>query len=139
MPAPPPDCLAPLGVPVVPEVSRIILPLRPLRLGCCPAWSAISFSTVSSWWPSVHATMRVASGLIGQCAVHRLGELLVVDDGLDAFAVDHVGHRRAGERRVEQHDVGADPAGCHHRLDEAAMVAAHHADDFRLARAGQRL
>lgn len=33
IPALPPDCLAPLGVPVVPEVSRIILPLRPVRWG----------------------------------------------------------------------------------------------------------
>ena len=34
---------------------------------------------------------------VGQRAVHRRGELLVVDDGVDAFAVDHVGQRRPGE------------------------------------------
>lgn len=63
MPALPPDCLAPLGVPVVPEVSRIILPLRPVRMGCAPAFEAISLSTVCWCSVSVHATMRIASGL----------------------------------------------------------------------------
>ena len=124
MPAPPPDCLAPLGDPVVPEVSRIILPLVPVRLGCWPAWLGDEFldrQIVLRVGPGHDAG---GVGFVGQRTVHRLGELLVVDDGVDAFAVDHVGHRRAGERRVEQHDVGADPVGGHHRLDETAVVAA---------------
>ena len=96
-PAPPPDWLAPLGAPVVPEVSRIILLFRALRSGRCPWWSAMSFSSVKVML-SV-GPRHDAGGIptIGQCAVHCFGELLVVNDGVDAFAVNHVGQRRAGE------------------------------------------
>ncbi|CFS06951.1 Uncharacterised protein [Mycobacterium tuberculosis] len=62
VPMPPPECLAPLGVPVVPEVSRITFPWLPVCSGRRPACAATSFSTVRSWSSSVHATIRVACG-----------------------------------------------------------------------------
>ena len=133
-PAPPPECLAPLGVPVVPEVSRIILPLRRCAVGSCPAWSAMSFSTVRSCRARRSRPRCGGVRFVGQRAVDRRGELLVVDDGVDAFAVDDLGQRGPGERGVEQHHVRADPVGGHQRLDKAAVVAAHDADDLRLTR-----
>ncbi len=77
LPAPPPECLAPLGVPVVPEVSRISRLLRSDLVARCPAWEAISFSTVGAAGPatsdvgaavplSTQARIRRASGLVGQ-------------------------------------------------------------------------
>ena len=84
-------------------------------------------------------------GFIGQRAVHRIGELLVVDHRVRAFAVDHLGQRRAGERGVEQQHVCADPVGCDQRFDEAAVVAAHDRHHVRgsagqpLQRRGQRI
>ena len=70
-------------------------------------------------------------GLVCQCAVNRVGELFVVDHRVGALAVDYVGQSRAGERRVEQQHVGADPVGRDQRLDETAMVAAHDGQHFR--------
>ena len=45
-PPPPAARRAPLGVPVVPDVSRITFDLRRARAGRCPACRAISVSTV---------------------------------------------------------------------------------------------
>ena len=60
---PPPEWLAPLGVPVVPDVSRMTLDLADARRGCLLAWASISFSTVKpAVGVSVHATMRTAAG-----------------------------------------------------------------------------
>ena len=77
-------------------------------------------------------------GSVGQRTVHRFGELLVVDHRVGVLAFDNVGQRRAGERRVEQQHVGADPVGGDQRLDEAAVVAAHDRHDLRGA-TGQTL
>ena len=92
-----------------------------------PAWAAISFSTVRVVGLRMVGPRDDAGGvgLVGQRTVHRVGELLVVDHRVGAFAVDHLGQRRAGERRVQQQHVGADPVGRDQRLDEAAVVAAH--------------
>ena len=67
-PSVPPECLAPLGLPVVPDVSRMTLlflrALAPSRCGRLPGVLPIIVSTVRPpCGPSVHATIRVASGL----------------------------------------------------------------------------
>ncbi len=49
--------------------------------------------------------MRVAPGRSANARSNRRGELLVIDGGVDAFAVDHVCHRRPGEGRFQQHHV----------------------------------
>ena len=60
---PPPEWLAPFGLPVVPEVSRMTLLFSLARTGVWPAWSRISFSTVMSGSAlSVQAITRVTSG-----------------------------------------------------------------------------
>ena len=56
----------------------------------------------------------------------QLGELRVVDDRARLLALDHLGQLRAGERGVEQHRVGAELGQRDQRLDEPAVVAAHH-------------
>ena len=62
--APPlPDRRAPLGVPVVPDVSRMVLPLVPGLAGTCPRCASIRASTVGPRGePSVHATTSTRSG-----------------------------------------------------------------------------
>ncbi len=75
----------------------------------------------------------------GQDPVGRLGpgeqpgELLVVDDGLRLLAGQHVGQLRAGERGVEVEHVGAELGDCRTRVDEPAVVAAHHRHPVTLA------
>ena len=75
--------------------------------------------------------IRVASGLSASARSTVVGELLVVDDGVDAFALHDLRQRGPGERRVQQQHVGTDPVGGDQRLDEAAVVACHDADDLR--------
>ena len=61
------------------------------------------------------------------------GELLVVDDGLRLLAGQHVGQLRAGERGVEVEHVGSELGDCRTRVDEPAVVAAHHRHPVTLA------
>jgi hypothetical protein len=120
-----------LGVPVVPDVS-----------------GDQGFDGRSRWAgdlrcrfirPAVHPGEDSAGVRpVGEGLVDRVGELLVVDDGVGVLAVDHVGQRRPGERGVEQQHVGTDAGGRDQRFDEAAMVAAHDADCLGCA-AGQLL
>ena len=65
----------------------------------------------------------------------QAGELLVVDDDPRPLAIEDVDQLRAGERRVEQEDVGAALRGRDDRVDEAPVVAAHHRDAVALAHA----
>ena len=73
---------------------------RSARCGCCPACAAISFSTVGSCAVglSVHATMRVASGLSASARSTVVGELLVVDDRVDASLRAHAPRPAPGRR-----------------------------------------
>ena len=104
------------------------------RCGCCPACSPIIFSTVRPiLWPVGPGDDPRRVGFVGQRAVDGVGELLVVDDGVDAFALHDLGQRGSGERCVQQQHVGTDPVGGDQRLDEAAVVAGHDAEN--LARA----
>src|ERR1700761_814523 len=60
----PPECLAPLGDPVVPDVSRIVFDVRVACNGRRPRCPSTKPATVTSCAPgsSVHATIRAACG-----------------------------------------------------------------------------
>ncbi len=64
--------------------------------------------------------------------LEELGELLVVDDRARRLALEHVDQLRTGEGGVEVEDVGAELGGRDGRVDEAAVVAAHHRDRVAL-------
>lgn len=70
---------------------------------------------------------------VGERPTDDLGELFVVNDGVRAFAGDHLGQRRSGERGVQQQQTGADAVRRDDGFDEAAMIAVHDADHPRLA------
>ena len=85
-PSSPPECLAPLGVPVVPDVSRMTLLLVAGALGF-PAGvlgdHLLDRETVLRAVGPRDDPRRVRR--VGQRAVDGVGELLVVDDGVGAF------------------------------------------------------
>ena len=128
-PPPPAARLAPLGVPVVPEVSRMTLDLRRVRTGRCPACRAISVSTVTGCSAGSIGPRHDACDVrkVAQRRIHDGAELLVVDDDVGAFPRHHLREGRTGERRVQQQHVRADPLGGGECVDEPAMVAAHDA------------
>ena len=118
---------APFGVPVVPEVRIVWRPSRLRRHGrarVAPLDQLLERgSSLSSCSSSAHATKprrRYSASL------RQLGELRVVDDRARLLALDHLGQLRAGERGVEQHRVGAELGERDQRLDDPAVVAAHH-------------
>ena len=70
---------------------------------------------------------------LGVGLVEQARELLVVDHRARALALQHLDQLRSGERGVEVEDVGAQLGGGDGRVDEEAVVAAHHRDAVALA------
>ena len=130
---------APFGVPVVPEV-RIVW--RPSRSGGSGRARVAALDQLLERGSASSSSLLVGPRDEALAAVQRvleqLGELGVVDDRARLLALDHLGQLRAGERGVEQHRVGAELGQRDQRLDEAAVVAAHHADAVALEHARVR-
>jgi len=56
-------------------------------------------------------------------AVEHVRVLVVVDEQVGAFALRDLANLRAGERGVEQHDLGSALGGREHRVKESPVVA----------------
>ncbi len=128
--------LAPFGVPVVPEVRMIILPVFSGGTGCSvgPVLDQLLERGVLDRVGIVdpaHEALAPRAGVLEQ-----VGELLVEHDRHRLLALDHLGDLRARERGVQVQAVGAQLGVGHGGLHEAAVVAAHDRHAVALLDAG---
>ena len=130
---PRPERRAPLGVPVVPEVSSTVRPGRDglRRAGGRGARSISSSSGVHARVAVLGSSTQASTSTQPGELLPRLGEqgreLLVVHHDLGVLALEHVGELRPGEAGVQQQRVGADARRRRRAPRRAAMVAAQDA------------
>ena len=132
--SPSPDRRAPLGVPVVPEVSRMVRPVRAGRSGTAPRWAVdqlVHGGACPSRRPSRPRTSTSPSSCPRAWSSSGANSSSYTTTWAP-LALQHVGELGTGEAGVQQQCVGADPGGGAERLHEAAMVAAQ--DGHRLER-----